>query len=65
MTYQASSLTESDQYLAPAMHLAQHLPSLIYDDEGSYDELNASCGGATSFPFLCYEQRECFGFLLD
>jgi hypothetical protein len=24
--------------------------------------MNASCGGATSFPFLCYEQRECFGF---
>ena len=63
MTYQASSWTGSDQCLVLATHLAQHLPSFPYDDEGSYDEMNASCGGATSFPFLCYEQRECFGFL--
>ena len=39
------------------------LPYDAYDDVESCDEMNASCGGATSFPFLCYEQRECFGFL--
>jgi len=63
MTYRASSLTGSDRYLVLAKHSMRHLPSFPYDDVESYDEMNASCGGATSFPFLCYEQRECFGFL--